>query len=269
MPAIGSVAALRRYPVKSMLGEDLDQVAVTASGLDGDRAAALIDQQTGAVATAKHPRLWRGLLAFGAQWNGGSPRITMPDGTRIAVDDHAAGPLLSGLLDRDVRLSTVRPDRATIARPDPEDVIEHGDDADVPYEILEIGRGTPGRTFVDFAPVHVITTASLARVGAEMARYRPNVVLDTPDGAAFAENDWIGRDLVIGPVRLRVITPTPRCAVPTLAHGDLPRRTDAVRTLLSENRIPVFDLGAQPCLGVYAEVLVGGTVALGNRATLS
>jgi hypothetical protein len=54
-----------------------------------------------------------------------------------------------------------------------------------------------------------------------------------------------------------------------LSHGDLPRRTDAVRTLLQENRIPVFDLGAQPCLGVYAQVLTGGTVALGNRATLS
>jgi uncharacterized protein YcbX len=268
MPGTGTVAALRRYPVKSMLGEDLKAVTLTASGFEGDRAVAVIDQQTGDVATAKHPKLWRGLLAFAAQWNGGSPRITLPDGTSIAVADNASGQLLSELLHRDVRLATVRPERAMVARPAPEDVIEHGEDADVPYEMLEIGQGTPGSTFVDFAPVHLVTSATLARVGAEMIRYRPNVVLDTPGGVAFAENDWTGREIAIGQVVLRVLMPTPRCAVPTLAHGSLPRRTDAVRTLLEENRVLVPDFGVRPCLGVYAQVLRGGTFTIGDRATL-
>src|ERR1700743_955436 len=87
MAELGMITAIRRYPVKSMLGEDLRTVAITASGLHGDRTVAVIDQQTGIVATAKHPKLWRGLLAFAAQWNGGSPRITLPDGTTNAADD--------------------------------------------------------------------------------------------------------------------------------------------------------------------------------------
>lgn len=269
MAELGTVTAIRRYPVKSMLGEDLPTVAITASGVHGDRTVAVIDQQTGVVATAKHPRLWRGLLAFAAQWNGGSPRITLPDGTSIAADDETADQILTEFLHRDVRLSSERPEGATVERPAPEDVIAHGDDADVPYQTLEIGAGTPGTTFVDFAPVHVITSATLDRAGTEMIRYRPNLVLDTPDGVPFAENAWAGHEISIGEVLLRVITPTPRCAVPTLAHGTLPRRTEAVRVLLEANRIPVLDLGPQPCLGAYAEVRHGGTVTLGDQAALS
>jgi uncharacterized protein len=264
----GTVVALRRYPVKSMLGEDLGSARLTTSGLEGDRVAAVIDVETGNVATAKHPRLWRGLLAFTAQWNGGSPRITLPDDESIGVDDAAAEPLLSELLHRPVQLSTVRPEKALVGRPDPEDVIEAGDDADVPYQVLEISRGTEGATFVDFAPVHLITSATLAHVGAEMIRYRPNLVFDLLGSTAFAENDWAGREVSVGPARLRVMLPTPRCAVPTLAHGALPRRVDAVRTLLTENRVAIPDVGVHPCLGAYAQVVTGGTVSIGDRATL-
>ena len=263
------VVALRRYPVKSMLGEDLTAVQLTPTGLMGDRFAAVIDTETGNVATAKHPALWRGLLAFGAEWNDGSPRILLPDGDSVAVSDHAAEHLLSGALHRDVRLTTVRPDQATVGRPDPEDVIAAGDDADVPYQTLQIGAGTAGTNFVDYAPVHLITTATLAHVGEELIRYRPNLVLDLPGAEPYAENDWVGRTVAVGPVRLRIMIPTPRCAVPTLAHGNLPRRTSAVRTLLTQNRITPAGFDApMPCLGAYAQVETPGPLTLGTPATL-
>ncbi len=131
-----TVAALRRYPVKSMLGEDLTAAVLTANGLEGDREAAVIDLLTGNIATAKHPRLWRGLLALTAHWNSGAPDITLPDGTRLNVDDPNLNQLLSDLLHRDVRLRTTRPTQACVARPAPEDVIEAGADADVAYEML-------------------------------------------------------------------------------------------------------------------------------------
>jgi uncharacterized protein YcbX len=269
VPEPGTVVALRRYPVKSMLGEDLTSVRLTPAGLEGDRFAAVIDLQTGNVATAKHPRLWRGLLAFGAKWNDGSPRITLPGGGSVAVSGDAAARLLSGALHRDVRLTTVRPGMALVGRPSPEDVIAAGDDADVPYETLQIGQGTPGTNFVDFAPVHLITTATLAHVGEELIRYRPNLVLDLPGTEPFAENDWIGRTVAVGPARLRIMIPTPRCAVPTLAHGNLPRRTSAVRTLLDQNRITVPDLDmVAPCLGAYAQVEIPGPLTLGTPASL-
>jgi uncharacterized protein YcbX len=260
----GVVTALRRYPVKSMLGEDLDSVAITAAGLEGDRFAAVIDVETGMVATAKRPKYWRGLLAFAARWNDGAPRITLPDGTSMALDDAAVDKMLSTLLEREVRVSTVRPEHATIGRSVPEEVIAAGDDVDVEYVTIEIGEGTPGTTFVDYAPVHLFTTATLAHVGAELVRYRPNVVLNLPGSEPYAENDWTDRELTIGSVTLRILNPTPRCAIPTLAHGSLPRRTDAVRTLMQQNR--VADVGMQPCLGVYAEVVRAGTISIGDTA---
>lgn len=269
MGDLGTVAALRRYPVKSMLGEDLEAAGLTTSGLTGDRTVALIDVETGRVASAKHPKSWRGLLSLSSRWDGGgAPLITLPDGTTIAADEEAAG-VLSGLLHRDVRVTAARPEHAEVMRPAPEDVLESGVEADVPFELLEIAQATPGTTFVDYAPVHVITTATLDHVGVEALRYRPNIVLDTPDGAPFAENDWSGRELVVGAVRLRGLIPTPRCAIPTLAHGHLPKRPDAVRTLLRENRVEVPGFGVLPALGAYAEVLEPGTIRPGDRATLS
>lgn len=262
MPEVGAVTAIRRYPVKSMLGEDLDSVAVTEAGVEGDRIAAVIDVETGMVATAKRPKYWRGLLAFSARWNGGAPQIVLPDATAMALDDAALDEVLSGLLGRNVSLSTVRPEHATIGRSVPEEVLAAGDDVDVSYVTMEIGEGTPGTTFVDYAPIHLFTTATLAHVGAELVRYRPNVVVDIPGIEPFAENDWTGREITIGPITLQVLHATPRCAIPTLAHGSLPRRTDAVRTLMQQNRVP--EVRMQPCLGAYAAVRSGGTISLGD-----
>src|SRR4051794_2312992 len=56
--ATARIEALFRYPVKSMLGEQIDVSVVGERGLLGDRAYALIDEETGKVASAKNPRRW-------------------------------------------------------------------------------------------------------------------------------------------------------------------------------------------------------------------
>ena len=60
---VGTIRALWRFPVKSMLGEELDAVDLSEGGVVGDRAYALVDRETGKVASAKHPKLWPDLLA--------------------------------------------------------------------------------------------------------------------------------------------------------------------------------------------------------------
>jgi uncharacterized protein YcbX len=246
-----------------MLGEDIDSVELLAAGVEGDRVAAVIDIETGMVASAKRPTLWRELLQCSASTADDGIRVRLPDGVVWALDDRGVDAAVSEVLGRTVRLTTTRPPAATLARPTPEAVIEAGVEADVPYTELQIGDSTPGDTFVDAAPIHLFTTATLAAVGAELVRYRPNLVLDLPDSEAYAENTWAGRELVVGSATLRILRPTQRCAVPTLAHGDLPRRTDAVRTLMQHNRVEAA--GSQPCLGAYAEVVRPGRVCLGDR----
>ena len=67
----GCVAAMWRYPVKSMIGEELDSVTVTERGLWGDRAFAIVDGESGKIVSAKNPRKWGDLFAFRSELAGG------------------------------------------------------------------------------------------------------------------------------------------------------------------------------------------------------
>ena len=260
-PAQMYVASLWRYPVKSMLGEVVDSLFVDQGGAHGDRRLALLDAVTGRVASAKQPRLWRELLQFSARVDAGEVRIKLPDGRTVSANHAGIDDLLSQSLGRPVQLISERPQGATLERPDPEQVLQFGLDAEVEGQLVEIARATPGESFTDLAPLHAITTATVEHVGTEALRYRPNLLIATPPGyPPYAENDWVGRQMVAGEARLQVLKPTVRCAVPTLEHGALPRAPHALRTLMAENRLASSGSGGVPCAGVYLEVLTAGTI---------
>jgi uncharacterized protein YcbX len=263
------VQALLRYPVKSMLGETLDRLLVDERGAEGDRRLALLDGETGHVASAKNPRLWRDLLTCTAHADAQGVRISMPDGTDVAADDPGVDEMISRLTGRRVRLVTRRPEGATLVRPDPEQLLELGLDAEVDGRILRIAAATPGESFTDEAPLHAITTATLDHIGVEALRYRPNLVVTTPpDYPPYAENDWVGSELAIGEARLRVLTATSRCVVPTLEHGPLSRAPQALRTPAAENRLNTGGHGAQPCAGAYLAVVTKGVIRVGDQVTI-
>jgi len=278
---LGTVTALRRYPVKSMLGEDVDASDVTFTGLARDRRLAVLSRSTGKVASAKMPRLWRDLLTLSAAADdssaNGAVRITLPEGKTVWSDDAEVDAVLSDLLNQPVTLTATPPPGATLDRAVPEAVLRDGVDAPVPAELIELGAGSPPGTFVDFAPLHLLTTSTLDRIAelspyrrADLERYRPNIVVRT-SAPGFTENDWRERDLRIGnDLVLRVIIRTPRCAVPTLAHGTLPRNPDALRVLARHNRVePADALDPEPCAGVYAEVLEPGHIRIGDAVRLA
>ena len=274
---LGTVARLRRYPVKSMLGEDLGAADVSRTGLARDRRLAVVSRRTGKVASAKYPRLWRNLLTLSAEARQDAVLITLPGGKTVRSTDADIDDALSALLNEPVTLTCTPPSGATLDRAVPEAVLRDGIDAEVPAELIEIGAGAPPGTFVDFAPLHLLTTSTLGRIAelspyqrAHLERYRPNVVIRTQT-EGFTENDWLGRDLRVGDeLVLRVIARTPRCAVPTLAHGDLPRDTEALRVLARHNRIrPLPESGPEPCAGVYAEVLRPGRIRAGDAVLLA
>ena len=279
---LGTVAVLRRYPVKSMLGEDVDAGEVTFTGLAGDRRLAVVSRATGKIASAKFPRLWRDLLTLSAATaedfaTDGAVRITLPEGKTVRSSDADVDAILSDLLDQPVTLTATPPPGATLDRAVPEAVLRDGIDAQVPARLIEIGGAAPPGTFVDFAPLHLLTTSTLDRIAelsphgrADLERYRPNIVIRTA-APGFTENDWFERILRVGEdLVLRVIARTPRCAVPTLAHGVLPRDPDALRVLARHNRLePMDSLDPEPCAGVYAEVLNPGRIRTGDPVRLA
>jgi uncharacterized protein len=266
---VGEIVWLGRYPVKSMRGEDVTRVDLDGFGVAGDRRYALIDSQTGLVASAKNPHIWRNLLVMSARHDPyGRVTITCPDRTVIRVDDPDVDPVLTRALGRPVRLVAHRPDGASLERLTPPTEPGVG-------QITRgtLAAGTPGDTFVDFAAVHLVTTATLdalarAHPHGDMnpRRFRPNMVIRMREPVPFAENGWPARTITAGPQAvLQVIAPTPRCVIPTLAHGeDLPDDPHVLRTAARLNRVPVLDLGVRTCVGAYAAVQRGGQLSVGD-----
>ena len=264
----GSVASLWRYPVKSMQGEELSTTEVTEHGLVGDRAYALVDSTDGKAATAKNPRKWPTLFGFRATLvetprPGASlppVRITLPDGTAVTNEQSDHNRVLSQALNRAVTLNaTGRGHAGTVTAEEYWPDMEGLDFRDTVSDFT-----LPDGTFFDCAVVHLLTTATLARLHElypsgrfDIPRFRPNIVVATPSGENdFVENAWIGRTLAVGDsVRLSISGPCGRCVMTTLAQRDLPRDPGILRTAAQYNKVNV---------GVYATVEHGGAIHRGD-----
>ena len=85
--ACPSIVTVCRYPVKSMMGEELNAVRVTGRGLLGDRAYALVDAETGMVVSAKNPRKWPGMFVFHAAFDFGQELLG--DFRLLQIPQHA------------------------------------------------------------------------------------------------------------------------------------------------------------------------------------
>lgn len=277
---MGTVTALRRYPVKSMLGEALTSVAVTERGLRGDRVSAVLDE-TGTVGSAKHPRKWGPLLRCRSRLTSTDTVVVeLPDGIVLSAGDTDLDARLSKLLGRPVSLSDTPPEHGgALERAVPEheggvpDALRSTATTDATGVAITSGQVAPG-TFFDYGTVHLVTTAALARLRAtyptgdfDPRRFRPNLVVDTPEGPGFPEDAWIHSHLRIGEALFRAVVPTPRCVVPTLAQEDLPSDPGIMRAVAREHRIPVLDLGRLSCVGIYLDVLEPGTVRIGDSVT--
>lgn len=271
MSAIGTIASLHRFPVKSMQGDAPESVEVDANGIVGDRTWALRDVETAKLVSAKRPRLWRAMLDCHATGTGDDVMVHLPSGVGFAIADPALVVALTELLGREVTIEAATgPGQGTYASDWPEiEGLSLSGEIDLPTNIT--GQGT---SFIDVEVLHLMTSASLATLGAtgpdtaaDLRRFRPGIVLDTPSLAGFAENDWTGRTLRIGDVELAVGVPTPRCIMTTVEQGDLPARPEVLRTLAADNRITT-DLGTFACLGVYASVSRSGTITAGDAVEL-
>lgn len=265
---MGRIISIWRYPVKSMLGEELEETEVTRSGVLGDRAYAMVDPETGKVVTAKNPRRWPNLFEFQAAYDepprdpGALPPalITLPGGETLTSDHPEIHSKLSEAVGRPVRLE--RPEfRETTGeeyRPD-HDWLENRDTV--------VDFAIPPGTFFDAAAIHFVTSATLDRMKElapssriEVPRFRPNFVIDlNGKEPGFVEDAWIGRTVALGDVRVRIDGHCPRCIMITLSQGDLPKDPAILRAAVQGNRGNV---------GVYGTVVQVGHVRTGDEVRL-
>src|SRR6266581_1091610 len=266
---VGSVVSLWHYPVKSMMGEELNATEVTERGLLGDRAYALVDSFDGKAATAKNPRKWPRLFDFAATFvEPARPlaklppvRIALPDGTAVTSDQGDLNQILSKALDREVTFRAAP--RGAVNADEYWPDMEGLDHRDTVTDFT-----LPEGTFFDVAMVHLLTTATLDRLRElypegrfEVRRFRPNIVVQLGSGEkGFVENDWIRCTVHVGDeVRLNITGPCPRCVMTTLSQGDLPKDPSILRTAAQHNHVNV---------GVYAAVGRVGTIRRGDPVRL-
>jgi len=265
--SIGTVVSLWRYPVKSMMGEELNASALTERGVLGDRAYALLDPATGKVVSAKNPRRWGRMFDMHASFV--SPpqpgaelppvRITLPDGAVVTSDRDDVAMAASQVLGHHLKFV-----RSAPAKPSLE---EYWPDIEgLAYRETVTEEPMPSETFFDASPLLILTTATIDALREaypqgrfEPRRFRPNVIVGTTE-RGFVENGWVGQTLRLGDeVVLRVDKPCGRCVMTTLPQGDLPQDYGILRAAAKHNEANV---------GVYASVVRGGTVSRGDAVHL-
>ena len=248
------IAEIWRYPVKSMLGEQIDHASVGPSGIQGDRRWAAVDAESGVSLSAKR---YPDLLRCRAWTSDGDVMVQLPDSRKLPIssDDVALG--LSELLGRKVTARSAE----TI------ETIQH----EFPTAVTE-GEGEPflyepkTEAFVDCAPLQLLTTGTLTKLQrllpdslVHRARFRPNFLVET-DEIGFIENNWVSIDITLGSLRCQVYDDTRRCIMVALAQRDLPRDTDVIRTILKNN---------DGKAGVALKTLDAGTVRYGAKVEVS
>ncbi len=231
MTVVGRVVALRRYPVKSMAAEELDEVEVSWHGLAGDRRWAFIrDGQVHSgfpwLTIRQRPELahYRPRLTEPERPNASAVLVRTPSGGELSVAD----PALAAELGAGVRV--IKQDRGVF----------------------------------DTFPLSLLTTQTVAGLGrltgAELTacRFRPNLLVDAA-GSDFPEDGWVGRVLRVGGMRMRVDARDMRCVVITIDPVTL-RRDPAILRAVARER--------DARLGVYGTTVQPGRVALGDQVEL-
>jgi uncharacterized protein len=230
--------------------------------------------------------------------------ISLPDGTQTGSDEPNVNSRLSELLGRAVTLCPLRPasDKAHYRRAQPgasvmsrlsrfrplrpylgtilrlarldaptREMFSREPDeplpdfSAIPPELFEFT--SPPGTYFDLAPIHLLTTASLAAMARlnpaaawDVRRFRPNFLIETESGIeGLVEAGWSGRALRLGELTLKCEISTVRCGMTTHAQAELPKDPTVLRTI-------VRDAGQN--LGVYASAVNSGRVAVGDAAEL-
>jgi uncharacterized protein YcbX len=236
--AVGRLTELWRYPVMGWGGESPPATTIDRRGVVGDRAYAVVgaDGKLGSGKTTRRFRRMPGLHTMHS--------ATVADGSVVVgTADGWAGPATDAEAAR--RASEVVGEPVTIA---PEGDVRHFDNA----------------------AVHLVTTASLAWLAARLPdvrvdrrRFRPNLVIQhegDDDGDELVEDAWVGAELRVGGVRLRIEERAIRCVTTALPVGGLPFAPAIPGELKRANDF---------CFGAYAAVLEPGVVRVGDEVALA
>lgn len=221
---------LRRYPVKSMAGEDLATARIDQRGITGDRWFAVRDEN-GHFASGKDTRRFRRhdeVFEYAATTIGDDVRVSHHDGSSWTIGDPALDAHLSTRMGQPVHIAA-------------EDHVPHQDMGSVSI----VGSAT------------LRWCAQQWSIDADPRRLRVNLVIDTTE--PFVEESWIGRDATVGTATLRIVQRIPRCRMIDIDQDGAQATGRWLKPLADERDMSI---------AVYADVVHAGHMHLEDRLTL-
>ena len=259
MSAIGTVESLWRYPVKSMRGEELDEVFAGFSGVYGDRLFAFSSSASPKGFPFLTGREQRQMLRY-------RPRFRQPEKAARPINQAEAEKLPPGVTPLyaapdDLMLDVETPSGDALAIDDSAliEALRQGIDAKHQLTLLRSERA-----LTDCRPLSIFGIQSARKLGEETGitvdkrRFRANVYLDLADG--FAEDEFVGRSIRIGPkVIVSILERDPRCMMITL-DPDTGEKEPALLKKVAQAHSGMA--------GVYGAVLVEGMVHKGDSVEL-
>jgi uncharacterized protein YcbX len=235
---LGRVSQLWRYPASSLAGERLGELSVAADRVLGDRLFGVIETATGEPGEPDSEAKWHKLPFISTRLTDSGLEVAVPGSGWLAAPGEDVDGTLSRFMGFDVSLRPFSREAAP----------------------GYAGPLTASRYRV--SPIHLLTTASLARLerlhpqgAADPRRFRPNIVVEMPEVEGhFPETEWIGRRLSVGEVELTMSEPCRRCGFTIRAQDGFDEDPEILRQLVRNN---------QRNIGVYCSVDRPGSVALG------
>ena len=230
---LGRVAALFRYPVKSMAAEALDQIDVGWNGFDGDRRWAFV--RRGLVRSGfpwltirENPSMWKYQPYFVEPQNPNQSTtlVRTPSGEEMDVTDE-----------------------------------ELADELGHECTLIKQDRGV-----FDAFPLSLISLQTIRALSAsvgrdlEMRRFRPNIVIDAVDGGDAPEEAWVGDTIAIGAMQMRIDKRDKRCVMINVDPETTQRDASVLRAVAQER---------DARLGVYGTIVSQGKIRIGDEVSIA
>ncbi len=267
------------YPVKSMMGQTVQNCILTETGISGDRIWAARDQERGGIRGAKKIGGLMGLAARHLDQATGLVEITLPDGSIVRTDEQSVHQVVSTAIEHPVVLEKLRAaqdlEHFRRGAPDSTDVMQElravfgrtedeplPDFSIFPPSIMEF-ESPPG-SYYDVWPLMVMTTSALRSLAMsvpssnmDVRRFRPSLVIDSGELDGHPEFSWKGRRAQIGTAQIEFLSACPRCVMVTRAvTPQIPVDREVLRHI-------VRDLDQN--VGIYARITTPGSFNVGDE----
>ena len=236
---IGDIGIIRRFPVKGMAGEELEEAFVSFPGIVGDRVYAFLDPQNTTDFPWMTPRRWRGMILL-------KPRfLTSPSNGegRLAAESF--------------RVEVTMPDGSVrdVADPSFREFLEEKFGRPIEFRFSE-------RSMHDSRPISIFGRGSIDALSAETGikldprRFRSNFLVEWKSNEPFYEDSLVGRTLRVGEkLVLHVAKKDMRCIVITLDPDTAEPSPVVLETVARKH---------ESCSGIYASVIHEGVVRRGD-----